>query len=127
MTRARTAHAGALICTACVCLFLLLPGDASPSPSLWALPDGIDKLFHAVLFFIETHYLLLSFRHLRLGLPPLAAAILAAGILGALTEMAQLGIPRRSAEGADLLADVAGACAYGVWSCRPRRTARNRT
>lgn len=110
-------HRGAVFWTLLVCLALLVPGDARPLQGAfpWTLPEGSDKIGHGVLFFIETRFLLRSFRHLRPGLPPLAAAVLAAVVLGVLTETAQLWVPYRTGSGSDLLADALGACAYAAW------------
>ncbi len=116
------AHGAALSWTALVFLLLLIPGngmDTMPHKFPWTLPTGTDKLVHGLLFFFETRFLFHSFNQLRPGRFSLMAAIGAAILLGALTETAQLWVPMRDGSGADLLADIAGALACGLWVSRP--------
>ena len=110
-------HGGAAAWTIFVCAVLLLPGDLGPPATdfPWTWPAGSDKLGHGLLFFVETRFLVRSFRHLRPGPPPVAAAVVAAAALGGLTETAQLWVPYRDGSGADFLADALGACAYAAW------------
>ena len=128
----RSIHAGAAAWTLLVCLLLLLPGNVRPPGGSfpWTFPEGSDKLVHGLLFFIETRFLLGSFRHLRPGpyrRSPLAAAVLASVVLGVLTEVAQLWVPYRAGSGADLLADTLGACAYAAWAGLRNRQTGNTT
>ncbi len=98
---------------------LLLPGDSLAGletdlvpwlSRIWPLQLEIpnpDKFFHALLFAGETLFLCLWWRAARQA-RPLAAALLVAILLACFTELAQLAIPRRTGDWADLAANYAG-------------------
>ncbi|MEM7583800.1 MAG: VanZ family protein [Acidobacteriota bacterium] len=116
-----------MVWTAFIILLLLSPGgkmNEMDSKFPWTLPAGADKLGHGLLFFFEARFLFQSFHHLRPGRTRLAAAVGAAVVLGALTEIAQLFVPMRNGDIADFLADTAGAVAGGLWVMRPASRAR---
>ena len=123
------AHGPALAWTFFLCWALLSPADdLKPIEDRfpWDLPEGFDKIFHGLLFYFETLFLVRSLRAVRLGpsTTPMAStfaitwAIILAITLGALTEGAQLWIPNRHADGVDWIADTIGALAGGIWMFR---------
>jgi VanZ family protein len=112
---------------------LALPPPAG-LPSLTALPEWLqplsDKIGHALLFGVQA---LLLHRSLRPPAPfgeavgprrPLLAALVIALTYGAITEIYQLFVPGRDGSVADLVADGAGALAYGVLTRVVRRPPR---
>jgi len=89
---------------------------------------GVDKLGHGLAFAILTWLAASSLRvHApRLGLFSRAvAASVGATAVGGLLEFMQAGLPHRSADGWDLVADALGALGAGIllvwagWSSRP--------
>ena len=89
---------------------LLWPGQSTSELDpgfLPDLPEGSDKLVHALLFAVETAFL---WRWLDdTGRPsPLLGAVVLAVALGATTEFLQRWVPQRQTEAADLAANLAG-------------------
>ena len=99
---------------------LLWPGDSLPGLDTGCLPDlpeGSDKLVHAVLFAVET----LLLRRWLGGAGrthPLLGAVLLAAVLAASTEVLQTWVPRRRADPADLAANVLGIAVSAAWAAR---------
>jgi len=96
------------------------PGGALPDTGLWDLP-GADKVAHAVAYGV-----LGLLAALARGAGALTGAV-AGLVVGAADEWIQSGVPGRSADLADLAADLAGA-AVGGWLFsrtfrRPKRSA----
>ena len=114
-TRRRLDVLAAVLCTVVVGLFLFLPGDSIDGLDgglPWPFPIPADKVGHGVLFWIETHFL---YRALRWHAEPARAMPLAASmalVYAGLSEVVQLAIPLRSADGWDVLADGCGIAAY---------------
>ena len=91
-----------------------LPGWAQ-LPFLAGLP-AIDKLGHAALFLVLALLLdrALAGSGRRSRRESLTWTLAAVAVWGAATELRQAFVPGRTAEGLDLLADVAGALAYAA-------------
>ncbi len=82
---------------------VLLPGSSLPREP--AIP-GFDKLVHGGMFLALA---LAAGQDFRLaGARRLLAALVAASVFAALTEVSQLLVPGRSCDGYDLLGDVLG-------------------
>ncbi|HVS01943.1 MAG TPA: VanZ family protein [Thermoanaerobaculia bacterium] len=97
----------------------------APAPAAVPVPPWVpawaaavaDEAVHAVLFAVlalTTHRALAGH---RLPAPLLLATALTVAY-GAVTELAQRGVPGRSAELSDLLADALGALVYATWARR---------
>ena len=95
-----------ILWTILVAVLLLAPGNAVSSRSL-NLPDWSDKVVHALLFFGEAYFLLRWLTAEGQQRSRLVAAALACG-LAVSTEAAQLWVPNRGADPADLAANVLG-------------------
>lgn len=97
----------------------LLPGDRMPDlgdEGFLDLPVWADKVGHALLFAFETFFLLPWLR-LKASRPrPLTTAIVLATGLAVGTEVLQLWVPQRTADAADLLADVVGIALAAGWT-----------
>lgn len=115
-TSARFDSLTAVVFSVIVGVCLLVPGDSIHrlDGGPWPLPAHADKMVHGALFLIEAHVLRRYLRW-RVG----AARALPLAVAGSLafagcSELAQLVIPFRSADGWDLLADAAGILAYAA-------------
>ncbi|MEW6427065.1 MAG: VanZ family protein [Thermodesulfobacteriota bacterium] len=98
------------------------PGDRLDLPAFFMA----DKAAHAFAYFLLGGTVILALGGRRRGLPsPLATAlvtVLFCLLFGILDEFHQSFIPRRSADGADVLADICGgALAAAVWTLYLRR------
>lgn len=109
-SRRRQASGGLLVLASL--LLFLAPADPGPSGGAWfgvPVPDAphLDKLVHAVMFLLLGYTL----RPLVAPSGPRgdATTFVALVVYGALIELAQSGIPGRSASAADTLADAVGA------------------
>lgn len=123
------ARAAAVVWTVLLVAGLLLPADILPFalPSWLPWPRGVegpsllDKQIHFVLFLVETVLLL---RPGVLGDAPDRGWRRAAGLslaLAFLTELLQAPVPTRSADVADLIANLAGV-GVGLYLGRTRQT-----
>lgn len=92
-----------IIVVAVILTAVLLPGSSLPRGP--AFP-GFDKLVHGGMFLALALAAGLDFR--LAGAGRLLAALAAASIFAALTEVSQLFVPGRSCDGYDLLGDVLG-------------------
>lgn len=103
-----TVHLPAAGWAALVAAALLMPADAASDLAGWFDFPLSDKLAHGALFLVMAALFVRSFRALSLR-HALLAALLAASVYGAGSEVAQRLFTDRTAELADLAADVAGA------------------
>lgn len=119
------AHIAASGWTLLLLAALLMPGG-QPGDSRFDLPEGADKAGHFCLFLVETLLLGRSFLYSLPRRSPLLWAVAAGIVLALLTEIAQLWVPWRSYESADILADLAGV-GLGAGILRFRRGTRSET
>jgi len=125
--KAGLARVLAVLWTAVVLLACWLPGGTVEAGSLGLLDvPGLDKVVHAVLFFLESYLLL---RALPGAAPPARAlrdagtpgriscwrVTALAGGLAILTEVVQLWVPNRDGSLADFLADLLGILLGCAW------------
>lgn len=97
----------------------LFPGDRMPDlgdEGFLDLPVWADKVGHALLFAFENLFLLRWLRLEASSPRPLATAILVATGLAFGTEVAQLWVPQRTADAADLVADLLGIGLAAGWA-----------
>lgn len=108
----------ALAATLVLCALMLWPGDPPGStPPPW--PEGFDKVGHAGFFFVGS---LVWHRALwrprtpgRRVLHPLLATGVVALFFAVITELLQRGVPHRSSDLLDGLADMAGYALFAGW------------
>lgn len=116
-----------MLSTVFLWIVLLAPGQTLhevPGPFDHLIPEHIDKVVHFLLFFFETRFLFLAFRHLRFfgQTKTVVAAAMTAGIMAVATEAVQTRLPSRSGDPWDLAADVAGIAAWLLWQARNAST-----
>jgi VanZ family protein len=117
---ARKPHAFLLSVLPALCwLALIFIGgglDFGPPEIETGLP--FDKLQHAVAFAVLGLLFFRALRHVGPGIGQTRLIALSAMLsiaAGVLLELYQLGLPHRSAEVGDLIADTLGACAAAAW------------
>ncbi len=81
----------------------------------WSLPQGTDKWVHALLFFGELFWVLRALRQSPWCTQPLQLAIKWTVGLAFLTEVVQAGMPARSFEALDVVANLVGTVLAVVW------------
>lgn len=105
----------AVLCTIVVGLFLFLPGDSIKGLDgglPWPFSIPADKVGHGILFWIETCFLHRALRWRTGAARALSLAASVALVYAGVSELAQLAIPLRSADGWDFLADACGIAVY---------------
>jgi VanZ family protein len=107
-----TAHLPAVVWLIALTGALAAPSNLADLPTWW--PEilhfhALDKVVHALLFFVAAVLLARSFRCFDRLPHPVLAALLAAALYGGLTEVGQHLFTDRDGEVGDAVADAAGA------------------
>lgn len=103
MTRGWRRHLPALTWSLVLLVLFTAPGEDLPDPGLW---DWLDKPLHGLAFAV--HCALLARSLAGPGERALAMPMVLSGLYGLLLELVQIGIPGRSWDWWDLLADFIG-------------------